>query len=255
MYTGSRSYFSSTKKFYYSLFFILPFLTAYEIGLFQGVLGGNIIGADAILRFFFYFLYTIIGVAVTRVISAVVIVALGAYLIQYLVKNRIRIRPLFLILMLLESLSLAFFAGVIIHLILNQTLPKFFTFMPNLGVVRQLAISDLNDFWSKIVASIGAGVFEEFIFRVILLRVFYGFWKNGYSRTFGSDTGALARSIGLSSFIFTIMHIGSVGSIFGLVSIFFGSFIFSLLYIKRGYGIVAGTHIFYDMYLMFGILA
>src|SRR3989338_3236562 len=226
MYTGSRSYFVSTKKFYYSLFFILPFLVVYEIGLFRGALGNHINGADAVLRLFFYFLYRILGVNATRILSGIAIIFLIFYLFSYLVKNRIRVRVSFL-----------------------------FSMKPSRAVVEQLAVSGIFDVWAKIVSSVGAGIFEEFLFRFLLIRIFYSFWKDSAYRAFGTDARAMAKAVGLSSLVFMLMHVGSVSSIFGLISIFFGSILFSLIYLKRGYGIVSGVHIFYYLYLMFGILA
>ena len=255
MYTGSRSYFASTKKFYYSLFFILPFLAVYETGLFRGALGNHINGADAVLRLFFYFLYGILGVNVTRILSGIAIIILIFYLFSYLVKNRIRVRVSFLFFMLLEAMLFALLAGIIIHVSLNYNFPRLFSMKPSRAVVEQLAVSGIINVWAKIVSSVGAGIFEEFLFRFLLIRVFYSFWKDSAYRAFGTDALAMAKAIGLSSLVFMLMHVGSVQSVFGLISIFFGSILFSLIYLKRGYGIVSATHIFYDMYLMFGILA
>lgn len=252
---NTLGYARSTKKIYYSIFFILPFLAVYEAGLFLGVLGNNINGADAILRFFFYILYGVLGVQLTRILSAILIFALIAYLVYYLMKNRVRIRMRYFFLMFFESLLWAFFVGIIIHLSLSRTFPRFFSLEPNQAVVGQLAITGLHDFWAKIVASIGAGIFEELVFRVILIRIFYQFWKSGHVLNFGPDTGALVKAVGLSSVIFTLMHLGSVASFYSLIPVFLGSLVLSFIYVQRGYGIVAATHIFYDVYLMFGILA
>lgn len=250
-----RRYISHTKRFYYSLFFILPFLFIYEYGLFRGVLGDKINGADALLRLFFYFVSSMIGSQLATVTFALILIVLFLSVIIYLIKNKIRIKLSFLLAMFFESAILGFFVAVVVHFLLNYRLPIFFTFQPNPGVIEQLTIIGLETFWEKIVASIGAGVFEELVFRVMLIRFLYEFLKNPIYKTFGYDRKALWRSVIVSSIIFTLMHVGSVGALGGLFSIFLGSLIFSGIYLQRGYGVTAATHIFFDIYLMFGIIA
>ncbi|KKQ56286.1 MAG: hypothetical protein US74_C0016G0010 [Parcubacteria group bacterium GW2011_GWA2_38_13] len=246
-------YFEETKRFYYSIFFILPFLAVYEYGLFKGALGTNINGADGLLRYFFYFINTVLGPTITKISVGCIIVFLLGYLMYCFIKHRVKIRWSYLVFMAIESLALAFATSIIIHLSLNRQLPNFFVFIPNNSVVRQLAIIGLGNSWAKIVASVGAGIFEEFVFRVILIRLVYGAFQRSWNG-FGKDTGMMVKAAGVSSVVFTFMHWGTVANPFGLISIFLGSVIFSILYIKRGYGIVAGTHVFYDMYLMFGVI-
>lgn len=247
-------YFKETKRFYYSIFFILPFLAIYEYGLFKGALGTNINGADGILRYFFYFINNFLGQTITKISVGCIIAFLVGYLMYYFFKNRVKIRWSYLAFMAIESLGLAFITSIIIHWSLNRQFPNFFVFIPNESVVRQLAIIGLGSAWAKIVASVGAGIFEEFLFRVILIRLIYGLFQRTWSG-FGDDTQALVKAVGVSSFVFTLMHWGTVANPFGLLSIFLGSMVFSIIYVKRGYGVVAGTHVFYDLYLMFGVIS
>lgn len=255
MYYRSRSYFESSKSFTYSILFILPYLLVYEFGLFRGVLGKNINGADAILRLFFYFLYGVLGVATTRVLAGILIFALVFFAFRHIIKNHIRIRLKYFLFMFLESIVLGFLLGILVHFSLNREFPELFSFAPNPSVVEQLAIAGIQDFWTKIVAAVGAGIFEEFVFRVLLIYIFYSFWKDSRFRSYGTDNAALVKSAFFSSIIFTLAHVGSVATVFGLVSIFIGSVILSAIYATRGYGIASGAHIFYDVSLMFGILS
>lgn len=247
-------YFQETKRFYYSIFFIIPFLIVYEVGIFKGALGENINGADALLRILYYFIYNILGEFVMKLTIALIIVSMVLYLIYYFIKNRVGLRLIYFFFMIIESLILALFAGIIIHWGLSHQFPNLFALVPNDTVTRQLSIIGLIGTWPKVVASVGAGIFEEFVFRVILIRLIYGLFHGGWG-SFGEDSGALVKAVGASSLVFTLMHWGSVASIFGLVSIFLGSILFSLIYIKRGYGIAAGSHVFYDLYLMFGVIS
>lgn len=159
--------------------------------------------------------------------------------------------------MLLESMVFAMFAAFIVYIGLSFQFPKLFTFQPNQSVVEQMAVQGLSNSWGKLVSSIGAGVFEEFLFRFLLLNgLIILLEKTSYE----NEHGETARAILLSSLLFTLVHlsavnIGSLNSILGLGSIFVASVIFSIIYLKRGYAIAAGTHIFYDIYLMFGVVS
>jgi len=247
-------YFEETKRFYYSIFFIMPFLAVYEYGLFKGVLGNTINGADALLRIFYYIINNIIGPDIMKFVVGAAIVGLISFLLYYFIKNGVRVKIRYFFFMAIESLALAFISSLIIHWSLSREMPKLFAFLPNESVVRQLSLIGLGSPWAKVVASVGAGIFEEFVFRVILIRLAYGLFRGEWN-DFGKDSGALIKAVGASSLVFTLMHWGSVASIFGLVSIFLGSILFSMIYLKRGYGVAAGTHVFYDLFLMFGVIS
>lgn len=248
-------YFIETKKFYYSFFFVLPFLIIYEIGLWQNLLGMKLNGADALLRFFFYFLFSIVGIHATKWVVGGIVFFLLLIFIYYLVQNKIKIRWHFLGVMVFESIVIAFLLSIAISFVLNRKLPVLFSFQVNPSIQEQLQLNGFSTFWSKIVASFGAGIFEEFLFRVIALRVLYSIFSRYNQSAFSQDVSAAVKAIFFGSFIFTLMHIGALGSIGGYFSIFLASVFLSAIYIKRGYGIVAISHSFYDIFLMFGVVA
>jgi len=252
---GLFGYGTESKKFYYSILFIIPFLIVYVIGLFKGAMGNYINGADAFFRMFGYFLFNFIGVNVSKwLIGGVILIGIIIF-ISYLIIKRIRPKSYFLIIMLGETIVLSFIIALVVYFVLNRSLPDFFTFMPNPSVQEQMAFSGKIGFWSKIVSSFGAGIFEELLFRVLLLRVVYYFIAKS-SQFFGDDQTALIKAVIVSSVVFSLFHLGSgVSFPWGYISIFISSLVLSTIYITRGYGIAAGSHAFYDVFLMFGIIS
>jgi membrane protease YdiL (CAAX protease family) len=99
-----------------------------------------------------------------------------------------------------------------------------------------------------IVLALGAGVYEEFIFRVILVSGFLFFLKD--ILRLQAHLSAILAVIS-ASLIFSLFHyLGSYGEVIEIRSflIRFGAGMFlSLLFILRGYGITAYTHTLYDL--------
>lgn len=97
------------------------------------------------------------------------------------------------------------------------------------------------------VGFLGAGIYEELLFRLILLPIAaWGFRRAG----FGSGA-AMAAAVLLTSLLFAAAHhVGPHGEPFDAFHFLFrflaGAF-FSILFVYRGFGIAAGTHAGYDI--------
>ncbi|MDD5110226.1 MAG: CPBP family intramembrane metalloprotease [Patescibacteria group bacterium] len=246
-------YLKTTKHFSYGVLAVLPLLAIYEIGLWQGMLGEHVNGADAIFRLTLQFLAAMFGLRWSTWLVAGAVGGLAVGFLWYLTKKRVKISPWYLLLMFLEAAVTGVVLAILVYLILGRKLPHFFVFQSNAGVTRQLALQGLSSPWAKVVAAVGAGVFEELLFRVLLLAGLYGlFAKRG--RMLGDDGVATAQATLISSAVFALLHLGSA-SVGGLVSIFFTSVLLSGVYLARGYGITALAHTAFDLYLMFGVVA
>ena len=104
---------------------------------------------------------------------------------------------------------------------------------------------------TRLMVSLGAGLYEELVFRVFLVsgivllvtRVFR--WER---RT------AIAVGVIAGAFIFSAFHyIGPYGDAFQLQSFVFrmvAGLFFSGLYVTRGFGITAWTHALYDVFVL-----
>jgi membrane protease YdiL (CAAX protease family) len=101
--------------------------------------------------------------------------------------------------------------------------------------------------------SLGAGLYEELLFRVILVSGLA--WLGG--RVFGwSPVAASLFAVVLGALVFSAFHyIGPYGEPLELGSFTFrtiAGLLFSGLYLRRGFGITAWTHSLYDVFLAVG---
>jgi membrane protease YdiL (CAAX protease family) len=101
---------------------------------------------------------------------------------------------------------------------------------------------------TQLVISLGAGIYEELLFRVLLV----GGLLAAFKALFGWRPW-LAASVAVlvSSLIFSGFHyVGSLGDTFSVSSFTFraiAGIVFSVLYVRRGFGITAWTHALYDL--------
>ncbi len=101
---------------------------------------------------------------------------------------------------------------------------------------------------SRIAVAIGAGLYEELIFR---MTMFYAIGTLFHDLLGLSRKHAMAIAVGLSSILFMgyhSIHDESGAVVWSLAFFYFAAGIaFGLIYARRGFGIAAGTHAFYDI--------
>jgi membrane protease YdiL (CAAX protease family) len=118
------------------------------------------------------------------------------------------------------------------------------------SLVFNIAATDtLNSlsYLQKIALSLGAGLYEELFFRVILVSVLILI----FNKVFPKKWASIVAAVTLSALLFSAVHyFGSMGDAFTFSS-FLYRFLFGLLlngiYIWRGFGIAAWTHAIYDV--------
>jgi membrane protease YdiL (CAAX protease family) len=97
---------------------------------------------------------------------------------------------------------------------------------------------------------LGAGLFEEIIFRVLLLNLFFLIFKPFLK----SKVGVAVASVLVSSFLFSISHyIGTMADQWEWYSFMFrwvAGLLFAFLYFMRGFAITAYTHALYDIWVL-----
>jgi hypothetical protein len=98
-----------------------------------------------------------------------------------------------------------------------------------------------------IVLSLGAGVYEEIVFRVLLVG---GLWALFRSSGIGRRKAGVFSAL-LAALVFSGFHyIGPYGDQWELASFLFrflAGLAFSVLFLVRGFGITAWTHALYDV--------
>jgi hypothetical protein len=149
--------------------------------------------------------------------------------------------------MLAESAALAGVFGLVIGLTTAKLLGSLHSLMigPDSGQLAQ------TSWTTRLMLSLGAGLYEELFFRVLLVgglaagaRVVLGFGTK--------SAGVLAAVVGAA--IFSAFHyVGPYGDHFTAQSFTFrllSGLAFSGLYLVRGFGITAWTHALYDSFLL-----
>lgn len=103
----------------------------------------------------------------------------------------------------------------------------------------------------RLVGYLGAGVYEEMLFRLLLLPP-----VSGCVRRLGARRGLrVTAAIVLTSLLFSAAHyVGPHGDAFDAFSFGFrltAGALFAVLFVYRGFGIAAGTHALYDVFVSF----
>ena len=112
-----------------------------------------------------------------------------------------------------------------------------------------------SDSWSgvvlgatgKIISFCGAGIYEEVLFRLMMLPLVA--WALRWAGCGAKQS--LIAAVAITSLVFSAAHyIGPHGQTFEAATFLFrfiaGAF-FAVLFVYRGFGIAAGTHAFYDI--------
>lgn len=108
---------------------------------------------------------------------------------------------------------------------------------------------------TRIALSLGAGLYEELVFRVLLVTAIA--WAVRASGRTG-PRGALAVAVLGSALLFSLAHyrpFNPAGEAFGIVTFvyrFVAGLAFSALYAGRGFGVAAWTHALYDVWVVIG---
>jgi hypothetical protein len=248
---GSRkSYFALSRSHRYSILFALPLLLGYEALaalLAEPGRGELRNGADALLRG----LFTAVAGPRGNAIFMAAVILLGVYfVVRDWRANRDRLKAGVFLGMTAEAVVLAAVFGLVIGI----------TTAKLLGSLHALAIAggqggaiEKMSAPTRLMLSLGAGLYEELFFRVLLVtglaagaRIVLGFGKRA--------SGISAAVLG--AVIFSAFHyIGPYGDAFQLQSFVFrmlSGLAFSALYLLRGFGITAWTHALYDAFLLLG---
>jgi len=221
-----------------SLAFIAPWLIVYEVGVLWFKVEPN--GADVFMH---WLLHKYVGFSHYVLPLLLVGMLLGW---QFLTHSRWRIRPGVLPAMLVESVLLAFCVFGI-HYVLGSLLPSSISAFGEKSIAEKCA-----DSIRTAVSYLGAGIYEELLFRLILLTsilqivLLYGV----------SKAKSMAIAVIVTSLLFAAAHhIGACGEPFQWFAFTFrttAGVFFSLIFIYRGFGIAAGSHAAYD--ILVGIL-
>jgi membrane protease YdiL (CAAX protease family) len=147
----------------------------------------------------------------------------------------------------------SYFAGIVAESAFYAVIVAFLA-SGLVGMVFGAAPQPAGSFWTQLTLSIGAGLYEELLFRVLLVGglalLLRPLLKDArYAYPIAALVGALLFS--------AVHYIGPLGDPLELSSFMF-RFVFGLLlnvlFLGRGFGVAAWTHALYDVMLVVGLL-
>ena len=238
-----RAYWRDSRAPRYSLLFALPLFLLYQIleALAPPDAGGGLRnGADVILQT----LFTRVAGSRGPLLFLVCLVAAGLWLVVRDVRTHDRdLRPTIFALMLAEATLLALLFGGVVSLITSGILHA-------TAVVPPAQLAQLGP-GTRVMLSLGAGLYEELLFRVLLVGTLA--WAGRRLLGFRPFVAGLWAAV-LGALVFAGFHyIGPYGDRFAVYSFVFrtiAGLAFSALFLLRGFGITAWTHALYDMFLL-----
>jgi hypothetical protein len=222
----------------YSLIFAIPLLMAYEgfaIFLNHSDLYGIRNSADVFLKLFLAYMgiHGFFGFGVAMVVALILFRVVGGG--PRFGSVRLGVLGWMLAESVVYSLAFGALVSAVTRLLLAQPLP----------LSRP----------AQILVSLGAGIYEEFVFRVLLLAGLV-FFLHRLMRL--QQLVAYGLAAGLGALLFSAFHyIGPFGDPLQLPSFMFrfvAGLILTGLYFARGYGITAYTHSLYDLWITFGVI-
>lgn len=229
-----KQYFTNTHTLLYSFLLSLPLFLIYEgLILISQPNTENIvrISVDVWMKSIFTYL------GVNAVSFSLLAMMLIGFFILYKERERLKeLRFVYFIFLFFECLIyailVAFISNTLVSVLLN---------MAATDPVQSLT------YLQKLALSLGAGLYEELFFRVILVSLFILL----FNKIFGKKWAAVVAAVTLSALMFSAVHyMGDMGDMFTLNS-FLYRFLFGMilngLYVWRGFGVAAWTHAIYDV--------
>ena len=232
------NYFSLSKNDFYSIIIIAPLIILYQIlGFFNNYHSDLIVknSADVFIKYFFQYLSV-------EYASSIYLTCFIAIIIFIILKNK----KIFIS----SEIKLSFLFGMILESLLHSLSLLFV-----MSLIYKLLPLGLflfnNEVMEGIYLSIGAGIWEELLFRYIMISsLLFIFNKMMYDFSLISYILIIA----FSSALFSYYHFIGIPSELINFSIFIYRFIagtiLSVIFIFRGLGIAVYTHAFYDLYLV-----
>jgi len=241
-FSAPNSYWQASRAPRYSLLFALPLLAFYQILAVLLSTGPRSIrnGADVILQG----LFVAVAGRWGPLLFMICLIGGGLWLVARDMRaHGSRLRSRVFLGMLGESLALALAFGIVVGGITSGVI----------GLLQTLALASPGDltWWTRLMVSLGAGIYEELLFRVLLVTALAATARALFGWT-PVAAGVAATVLGAA--IFSAFHyLGPYGDrlqVYSFVFRMIAGLFFSALYLLRGFGITAWTHALYDVSLL-----
>jgi len=231
------SYFLQTRSSFYSFLFTIPLFFIYEVGILFLSKDDILVvrnGADFLMRSILelFGIFGLYGLGAIFLIGFII-----TYIYFFNDKSNKSIRADYLFIMIFESVCWA--------LILYFLLSKFMLVLMN-PIGKTIT--------QQVTLAVGAGIYEEFLFRVMLISGLTGIIGFVF---LWSEKVRKAAALIIAAGIFSAFHfVGDYGDFFSMELFllrFFAGIILGILYIARGFGITAYAHSIYDLIVLIQI--
>ena len=231
------SYFLQTRSSFYSFLFTIPLFFIYEVGILFLSKDDILVvrnGADFLMRSILesFGIFGLYGLGAIFLIGFII-----TYIYFFNDKSNKSIRADYLFIMIFESVCWA--------LILYFLLSKFMLVLMN-PIGKTIT--------QQVTLAVGAGIYEEFLFRVMLISGLTGIIGFVF---LWSEKVRNAAALIIAAGIFSAFHfVGDYGDFFSMELFllrFFAGIILGILYIARGFGITAYAHSIYDLIVLIQI--
>ena len=231
------SYFLQTRSSFYSFLFTIPLFFIYEVGIFFLSKDDILVvrnGADFLMRSILesFGIFGLYGLGAIFLIGFII-----TYIYFFNDKSNKSIRADYLFIMVFESVCWA--------LVLYFLLSKFMLVLMN-PIGKTIT--------QQVTLAVGAGIYEEFLFRVMLISGLTGIIGFVF---LWSEKVRKAAALIISAGIFSAFHfVGDYGDFFSMELFllrFFAGIVLGILYIARGFGITAYAHSIYDLIVLIQI--
>lgn len=231
-----RSYLSATRDPYANVILVVPLFVAYQIGILAT--GGVRNGVDFMTDYLFLLAGNDYGVYIA--INFAIVLGLGIALVA--LRKPGTFDPSVWPWVIAESTLYGAFLGTAVVTLMRQ-----------LGLGGLLATGGVGQLgaFDKFVLSIGAGFYEELVFRLLLMGGLYLLLRriSDLSSWIAAGLGVVLSSLAFSG----VHYIGSMADAFTLGSFlfrFFAGVILALIFYLRGFAIAVYTHAIYDVFVM-----
>ncbi|MDP6381323.1 MAG: CPBP family intramembrane metalloprotease [Phycisphaerae bacterium] len=222
------------------LVFLLPFLVFYEIGL-AFIRSHRINAAHALM------LTILKWVGVSAYYAPAICVVVIFLIWQIAGRHSWKVRPATLLAMLAEAVVFTL-PLVILHNLFVVIRHRLMALSETAGHLAASGIDAVQDDWfSELVLSTGAGIYEELAFRLVLVAGM-AFLIERLCRM--SRQGSILLAVLISAGLFSAFHYwGASGYEFQWHSFLFrtaAAIYLSVLFASRGFGITAGAHMLFN---------
>lgn len=238
-------YASLSSRPWHVLLFLLPLIAAYEIGLIlylSGASGVGDISARTILRG----LFDTFGPSSLHLPAIVLVVVLMLW--HLIERGGWRVRPAVLGLMWLESFMWALPLLVLGAVVMSRPAGQPLAMADGVTALAQLP-------WqAKLTISIGAGLYEELVFRLVLITLIHLVVVDvlRLQSQAGYVIGAVVSAV-LFALYHNVQHPGGGADMRLLAFYSIAGLYFAFLFAWRGFGIVVAAHAIYDAIVLLSV--